>query len=328
MKGMVAADMTMDGDTVLTRLETFERHVLRGRWSLVTSDDSDHVFVAKDGSDDVSEFHDVEDIFARQLFEDDEGQRYLLRLRDAVRNPQPMAALMSRHRVGRITLHVGTTSASVCFQVYVFIRPRPGNARIVWPLQDVYSFLGTPLYNGTPSKWVCKHWAVWSARLAEACGSSQLVAGTYLAKDNVTKLRMPFEWRCLPTPSASTFGLLYLATMWSSCTPQRGGLRDAVARLNAATLLRAMWSWAPAHGQWTLRTQASPEWVIRWARLEPLPGADGWVELQIDAGCCSLAPLRAFEDTWEHGVCVKGWIKALEPLVDVESELIPVGCLV
>ena len=62
MKGMVAADMTMDGDTVLTHLETFERHVLRGRWSLVTSDDSDHVFVAKDGSDDVNEFHDVEDI--------------------------------------------------------------------------------------------------------------------------------------------------------------------------------------------------------------------------------------------------------------------------
>ena len=125
MKGMVAADMTMGGDTVLAHLETFERHVLRGRWSLVTSDDSDHVFVAKDGSDEVNEPHDVEGVFARQLFEDDEGQRYQFRLRDAVQNPQPMAALMSRRRVGRTTLHVGTTSASVCFQVCVFIRPSP-----------------------------------------------------------------------------------------------------------------------------------------------------------------------------------------------------------
>ena len=187
MKGMVAADRTASGDTVLTHMHTFERHVLRGEWSLVVQENSPNVFVAKDGSVACDEYHDVEDLFARQLFQDENGERYLVRIRDGAPDWQPMATLMSRHRRARMTMHIDNTSASLAFDVYVFNRPRLANARVFWPLTTLYGFIGHKSFDHAPAHWMSKSWARWAARLTSACGSSQLVVGTYVAADRPRK---------------------------------------------------------------------------------------------------------------------------------------------
>jgi hypothetical protein len=122
MKGMVGADRTASGDTVLTHMPTFERRVLRGRWSLAVQESSDDAFVAKDSSDTGDEYHDVEWIFARQLFLGAAGERYLARLRDRKPDWQPTATLTSRHRRALMTMHADKTSAILTYEVYVFNR--------------------------------------------------------------------------------------------------------------------------------------------------------------------------------------------------------------
>ena len=327
MKGMVAADRTASGDTVLTHMHTFERHVLRGEWSLVVQENSPNVFVAKDGSVACDEYHDVEDLFARQLFQDENGERYLVRIRDGAPDWQPMATLMSRHRRARMTMHIDNTSASLAFDVYVFNRPRLASARVFWPLTTLYGFIGHKSFDHAPAHWMSKSWARWAARLTSACGSSQLVVGTYVVADRPRKTNMPFEDRCLSKPSVSTFGLFYLLTMMTACKPRHGGLRDAQARMGCATFLRSVWSWATSYGAWALRVQASQEWTARWPRPEAPPGAEGWADLQVLGGRCSLAPLRALENDWEHGACAKTWISTLAAVLDVDSDNIPLDSL-
>jgi hypothetical protein len=116
-KGMVTAGRTASGDTVLAHMQTFERHVLRGVSSLVVHENCANVFASKDSSVAGDERHDVEDLFGRQLFQDEVGGRYLARIRDGQPCWQAMATLMSRHRRARMTMHVDSTSASSAFGV-------------------------------------------------------------------------------------------------------------------------------------------------------------------------------------------------------------------
>ena len=165
-KNRVFLDRVGENSWLLTDVLTYEVVKLEhGEWGMEIDDETGRACVFREDEDNDNAFKLVQEIFAKDVFEDAKGRLYISAgASDAT--PQSLEALRCVHKRAEVTLKLGVTSATATMRVVVFRRARHAGQLVFWYLFDLCKLLNIRGFSTQASKWVWDSMSTWKKALA------------------------------------------------------------------------------------------------------------------------------------------------------------------
>lgn len=174
------------------------------------------------------------------VFDGSDGDLYVLDEQKAGNMPYSLTRARAKHRSASVTMQLGATAAMASANAWAFIWPKSGDQRLYWDTFALYGNLKMTSYHKQPSKWLFFNQVpVWEADIAKMFAAEQFVYSCHGL--NIHKAN-ELEWhmRCLPSPSVSTAGLIFLLARWAYASKRHGGLGAPAQRQGSVDILEAL----------------------------------------------------------------------------------------
>lgn len=265
-RGVVYLDQTGSSTWMLTHILTLEAVPLESVGELVLLFDNDGygAVVYESG-----EVRSCEDLFGRQLFGRDTGERVIVGARGgpeaAFTRPWSLTFGSQRFAQTSVTVISGVAQQHHNFEAYRFDWPRM-QASVFWSFKSLYSALGLQCFKKSWSSWCWAGFERWH-RFLDSIGLGMHLCQSAAAMKNRCE-GLPLHGNDLPTPGVSSWGMLALLSRWSSGSRKQGCLDTEDARHAAGQLLRSFLVSLGGVRRWALEVRLAAPWQSRWPRPE------------------------------------------------------------
>ena len=240
MAPFLALDKTGEGEFSVCHVVALQTLKLKAiEAELVETADDDMILMTL-GEDIVPKFHELNDVWKVVMYKDATSGKVYVHQKASGKTLE-LSTFRSRHQVMSCEVNCTSSAASASVDCYKMLHPRAPNQRIFWSMHSLYQLLGLTGYQGKASRWSHFQLEKMQKRMAPMHHVPQMIFGWYVAVISEDKRgSLPYEDRCLPAPSVSTFGLIINLMTWSSSPPNHGGFKEDESRMHAKQLLRRL----------------------------------------------------------------------------------------
>ena len=211
-----APDRTGEGEFSVCHVVALQTLKLKAIEAELVETAEDDVILMTLGEDIVPKLHELNDVWQVVMYKDATSGKVYVHQKASGRTLE-LSTFRSRHQVMSCGVNFTSSAASASVERYKMTHPRVPNQRIFWSMHSLYQLFGLAGYQGKAITWSHFQLEKMHKRMAPMHHVTHLIFGWYVAVISEDKRgNLPYEDRCLPAPSVSTFGLIINLMTWSS----------------------------------------------------------------------------------------------------------------